>query len=92
MLSRSRLASSVPLGSRFGGAPNTSRPEKSTNWLVGDWADSRVRRTNRTLCAAAGTIVRRSRSAAVNMPWTAVPFEVIESTWPALIWSRKKGV
>ena len=45
-------------GTRFGGAPNTSSAEKSTNSLPGDWADSSVRRTNRTLCAAAGTIVR----------------------------------
>jgi hypothetical protein len=28
----------------------------------------------------------------VNVPWIAVPFEVIDATWPAETWFRKKGL
>ena len=28
----------------------------------------------------------------VNVPWIAVPFDVISSTWPARTWFRKNGL
>jgi hypothetical protein len=31
-------------------------------------------------------------SFSVKVPWIAVPFEVISLTFPALTWSRKKGL
>ncbi len=32
------------------------------------------------------------RSFSVNVPWIAVPFDMISFTWPALTWSRKNGL
>ena len=34
----------------------------------------------------------RYRSFCVNVPWIAVPFDVISATWPARTWSRKNGL
>ena len=44
-VSRSRLAASVPVGSRFGGPPKTSSSEKSMKSLAGDCGESSVSRT-----------------------------------------------
>jgi hypothetical protein len=52
------------------------------------------------LFAKAGTSVRKrvvgflpwNEIFFVNVPWIAVPFEVISFTWSARTWSRKNGL
>ena len=61
---------------------------------------SSSRRESALLFANAGISVRNlvvgfeswKRTFLVNVPWMAVPFDVISSTWPARTWLRKKGL
>jgi hypothetical protein len=75
-------------------------PCVSSGWAFTTTPFTCSRRDSSLLSAKAGISVLKSvvgfdpayESFCVNVPWIAVPFEVISFTCPALTWSTKKGL
>jgi hypothetical protein len=72
----------------------------SSGWALTTTRLSCRSRDRASLSAKAGISVRKrvvgfvlpNRTFCLNVPWIAVPFEVISLTWPSLTCWRKKGV